>query len=140
MKLILFLLFLFWLYNYWRFTGKRRYYKAIVIVSENIYSIDKSEKSILNLASAYMQAQRYVDAYNMFNFALSEFPYSINKNAILVNMDFCKKPLPWSSSLRNHNMGYWHNFMLIRFGRRRSLMLSEEAIIATDNYTQFKHL
>ena len=66
MKLLIFLLFLFWLYHYWRFTGKRKYYKKMVIVAEHRHDRLQSEQSALELASAYMQVQRYADAYNTF--------------------------------------------------------------------------
>lgn len=139
MKLILFLLFLFWLYNYWRFSGKRKYYKALVTVMERKFMLHHDEQTSLGLASAYMQAQRYADAYHLYADVLSQNPYSVNANEIKTNMDFCMKPLPWSKKLRNHNMGYWHNFMLVRFGRRRKIMIPQEAYIETDNYLQYGH-
>ena len=55
-------------------------------------------------------------------------------------MEFCKKPLPWSQKLRNHDMGYWHNFMLYRFGGRRKVVLSQDVYIATDIFIQYGHL
>jgi len=140
MKLFLFFLFVFWLYHYWRFTGKRKYYKRMVIVAEHRHERLQSEQSALELASAYMQVQRYADAYIIFQDVLKKMPGTKNKNDIVMNMEFCKKPLPWSYSLKNHNMGYWHNFMLYRFGGRRKVMLSQDAYIATDNFIQFGHL
>lgn len=139
MKLFLFLLFLFWLYHYWRFTGKRKYFKKLVVVAEHRYNQFRSEQSALELASAYMQVQRYEDAYNVFASVLSTFHYSPNIPDIRTNMEFCKKPLPWSTKLRNHNMGYWHNFMLVRFGGRRKIMISQDTYIETDNYIHYGH-
>ena len=137
MKLVLFLLFLFWLYNYWRFSGKRKYYKAMVSVMEHQFSIHQDEQTCIGLASAYMQAQRYSDAYILFNDVLTKNPYSLNADVIKTNMDFCMKPLPWSKKLRNHSMGYWHNFMLVRFGRRRKIMIPPNAYIETDNFIKY---
>ena len=139
MKLFLFVLFLFWLYHYWRFTGKRKYYKKMVIVAEHRFSQFQTEQSALELASAYMQVQRYADAYNVFGSVLMKYLYTPNASDIKINMDFCQKPLPWSQKLRNHNMSYWHNFMLTRFGRRRKVMLSHDLYIATDHFIQFGH-
>lgn len=140
MKLFLFFLFLFWLYHYWRFTGKRKFYKKVVIVAEHRYEKLQSEQRALELASAYMQVQRYADAYNMFASALSKYTNSPNSPDIRANMEFCKKPLPWSKTLKNHEMGYWHNFMLYRFGGRRKVMLSQDVYIATDNFIEYGHL
>ena len=140
MKLFLFVLFLFWLYHYWRFTGKRKYYKKMVIVAEHRHERLQTEQSALELASAYMQVQRYADAYNAFASVLMKYKYTPNLQDIKANMEFCKKPLPWSKKLRNHDMGYWHNFMLYRFGGRRKMMLSQDVYIATDNFIQYGHL
>lgn len=139
MKLILFLLFLFWLYHYWRFTGKRKYLKKLVVVAEQRFNQFQTEKSALELACAYMQVQRYKDAYNVFGSVLMKYLYSPNISDVKANMDFCERPLPWSKKLRNHKMGYWHNFMLTRFGRRRKIMISNDLYIATDNFIQFGH-
>ena len=78
-------------------------------------------------------APRYADAYNAFASVLMKYKYTPHTQDIKANMEFCKKPLPWSKKLRNHDMGYWHSFMLYRFGGRRKVMLSEDVYIATDN-------
>lgn len=112
----------------------------MVVVIEHIYVNNKTEQSALELASAYMQVQRYEDAYNMFASILRKNPNSYNASDISLNMEFCKKPLPWSSGLHNHNMGYWHNFMLVRFGGRRKIMISDNSYIATDKLIQNGHI
>ena len=140
MKLLMFLLFLFWLYHYWRFTGKWKYYKKMVIVAEHRHERLQTEQSALELASAYMQVQRYADAYNAFVSVLTKYSNSPNTQDVKANMEFCKKPLPWSKKIKNHDMGYWHNFMLYRFGGRRKVMLSQDVYIATDNFIQYGHL
>ena len=76
MKLFLFVLFLFWLYHYWRFTGKRKYYKKMVIVAEHRHERLQTEQSALELASAYMQVQRYASAYNAFASVLMKYKYT----------------------------------------------------------------
>jgi hypothetical protein len=139
MKLFLFVLFLFWLYNYWRFKGKRKYYKKMVIVAEHRHERLQTEQSALELASAYMQVQRYADAYNAFASVLTKYKYTPNTQDIKANMAFCQKPLPWSRKLKNHDMSYWHNFMLVRFGGRRKIMIPHETYIETDNYIRFGH-
>lgn len=94
MEFFLVLVFLFWLYSYWRFTGKRKFFRAIVVVTEGLHANNPTEKTYLELACAYMQAQRYVDAYKTFADVLNTYPNTMNKSDILMNMDFCKKPLP----------------------------------------------
>lgn len=112
----------------------------MVIVAEHRHERLQTEQSALELASAYMQVQRYADAYNAFASFLMKYKYTPNTQDIKANMEFCKKPLPWSKKLRNHDMGYWHNFMLYRFGGRRKVMLSQDVYIATDNFIQYGHL
>ena len=136
MKLVLFIIFLIWLYNYWRFSGKRSYCKKMVKVTELRHAQFQTRQSAIDLATAYMNAQRYADAYALYANILSEG--SIQADTIRLNMEFCQKPLPWSRGLKNHKQSYWHNFMLVRFGGRRNNMISEEAILTFDNYTNFK--
>lgn len=81
MKLFLFVLFLFWLYHYWRFTGKRKYYEKMVIVAEHRHERLQTEQSALELASAYMQVQRYADAYNDVVPSMSFLPFLIASHA-----------------------------------------------------------
>lgn len=140
MKLFFFLLFLYWLYNYWRFTGKRAFYRKMVFVMQHRFDRMKTEQSALELASAYMQVQRYKDAYSLFNYVLESNPGSLNARDIRMNLDFCMRPFPWSGGLKNHDMGYWHNFLLVRFGRTRKVMLSNDAYVATDIYMKNGYL
>lgn len=47
------------------------------------------------------------------------------------NIEFCKKPLPWSSGAKNYKGGsWWHNFQLVRFGGRRQVAISEQTGLA----------
>ena len=62
------------------FTGKRKYIKKLVVVAEHLYDRQPCEQSALELASAYMQAQRYADAYSTFQDVLKKMPDTINKN------------------------------------------------------------
>ena len=123
MKLFLFVLFLFWLYHYWRFTGKRKYYKKMVIVAEHRHERLQTEQSALELASAYMQVQRYADAYNAFASVLMKYKYTPNTQDIKANMEFCKKPLPWSKKLSD-----------FRFKKCRSIIMSNRL-----NFTFIQH-
>lgn len=132
MEIFFVVLFLVWVYSYWRFTGKRRAYRTMVLVTEARYRKLQTGRCAIDLACAYMNAQRYADAYSMFENVALGFP-SVPRD-IKLNMDFCKKPLPWSKGLKNHKMGYWHNFALARLGGRRSNLISQEAVLAFDNY------
>ena len=132
MKFILLAILVIWLIGYFRFTGKRRYFKKLEIVAEQRHAKLHTRQSAIDLACAYMNTQRYVDAYDLYSKALDDNP--LQSADIQGNMDFCKKPLPWSSGLKNHRMNYWHDFMLVRLGARRKNMMSEDAILALDNY------
>lgn len=131
MKLFLFIVFVYWLYNYWRFSQKRSYYRKVVYVAECRYRNFQDEQSRLDLATAYMQVQRYADAYDVYSTVVSPRPYSYED--LRKNMEFCKKPLPWTSGLSNHNMGYWHNFLLVRFGGQRRMMFSQALLLEIDD-------
>lgn len=136
MKLVFFLFFVFWVYKYWCFTRKRSYYKKVLTVAIFRHKRAISEQSTLDLACAFMMTQRYADAYGVFKSVIETFPDSVNSDAIIKNLEFCKKPLPWSKELRNYNMGYWHDFMLVRFGGYRINLLSQETLTATDIYIE----
>ena len=66
MKIVLIVLAVLLLISYWRFTGKRRYLKKMVVVTENRYARLHTQQSKLDLACAYMNAQRYADAYEVY--------------------------------------------------------------------------
>ena len=132
MKIVLFALILLWLYSYWRFTGKRSHMRKLVMVTERRFAQLKTQQSAIDLATAYMNAQRYADAYALYAKILSEG--CVQAEIIRLNMEFCQKPLPWSKGLKNHSQSYWHNFMLVRLGGRRNNLISQEAILALDNY------
>lgn len=136
MNIVLLLILLIFAYRYVRFLGKRSYYRKMVMALEEIYRKQAWEKNALELASAYMMVQRYKDAYNLFAAVLDKYP-TPNAETIRQNMKFCEKPLPWSQGLRNHNMGYWHDRMILLFGSRRCVMLSQDAYTATDNYGKY---
>lgn len=132
MKYILIAILVIWLWGYFRFIGKRRSYKKMEMVMEHRHARLHTRQSAIDLACAYMNTQRYADAYGLYSKALDES--SLQSTDIKGNMEFCKKPLPWSSGLKNHRMNYWHDFMLVRLGARRKNMMSEDAILAMDNY------
>ena len=52
----------------------------MVVVAEYLYDRQPCEQSALELASAYMQAQRYADAYSIFQDVLKKMQDTINKN------------------------------------------------------------
>ena len=104
------------------------------------HHIEDFQLSKFNFQNSKFNFQRYADAYNAFASVLMKYKYTPNLQDIKANMEFCKKPLPWSKKLRNHDMGYWHNFMLYRFGGRRKVVLSQDVYIATDIFIQYGHL
>lgn len=59
-------------------------------------------------------------------------PLDPNRDKILMNMDFCKHPVPGVNHLKNFNHSYWHKFILTRFGRRRFNFLTEDDVLETN--------
>lgn len=66
--------FLIRLYKYLRFTGKRRYCQAMVVVAMHRYKKSPSRERVLELASAYMQVHQYKTAHKLFASALTALP------------------------------------------------------------------
>lgn len=91
--------------------------------------------TLLGLASAYMQVQKYRDAYAIYEQlcakGLGRAPSY--REAIRVNMEFCKHPVPGSNGPKNYNKSWWHNFVLLRMGSRRQLHFSEDDMLEAES-------
>lgn len=62
----------------------------MVIVAEHRHERLQTEQSALELASAYMQVQRYADAYNAFASVLTKYKYTPNTQDIKRIWSFAK--------------------------------------------------
>lgn len=138
MTIILIVLFLIWVYSYFKF---RRKYKYFLVMTEylkhelllnqgNVYS---ASNVMLRLSSAFIEIQHYKDAYEVYETLMKTDLPNIDKSKLKENMDFCNNPFPGSNGLKNHNGSFWHNFILVRLGKRRFNFLTEEDFLQTNS-------
>lgn len=128
MKIIIIILVALWL---WSFIKFRRKYKMDKVLCEFLcykYDDGPSPGTQVEYASALMACQHYADALSLFE-DLQNRGYQTQFDFLPANIDFCKKPLPWSSKIRNHNGSWWHNFLLVRFGGRRRVAISRDTLL-----------
>ena len=136
MKLILVIIAVMWAYSMYKFRRKMKYFSSITKFYEMKHAMNPNDVIItLGLASAYMQIQRYRDAYAIYEQlcakGLGRAPgYG---EAIRANMEFCKCPIPGSKGPKNYNKSWWHNFVLVRLGSRHQFHFSEDDILEAES-------
>ena len=131
--LITILIVAFWIYNYFKFRRMNSYYK--VMVSYLIMEVQNapSRDLMLRLSSALIHIQHYRDAYEIL-IKLSNGCASLDEEQkIRANMEFCKNPVTGLSEAKNLNHSYWHNFLLVRLGKRRYDFLTEQDYLMTNS-------
>lgn len=137
-NIALLVLFLIWLYSYFRFRRKYKYFLVmaeylkheLLINNGNVYIVSDV---MLRLSSAFIAIQHYKDACDIYEKLIKmDFP-NINKHKLQENIEFCKNPFPGSSGIKNHNCSFWHNFILVRFGKRRFNFLTEADYLNTNS-------
>lgn len=80
-------------------------------------------------ACGLMKCQQYKSALKLFE-DLKHSGYKIQLPYLDENINFCEKPLPWSSEAKDHHGGSWlHNFFLVRFGGRRMVAISSDTYL-----------
>ena len=75
-------------------------------------------------AVCLMNLQNYPAAVNEFDELIKDSAYLLADHHPLVvrtrvNIEFCLKPLPWSSKPENKTGDFIHYFWLVRFGKKR---------------------
>ena len=101
--------------------------------THQLYDEDSSNPlTAIEYGSALMQAQQYKSALSVFEGVKRRVAMASKLYPFLdLNIEFCKKPLPWSSGAKDHKGGsWWHNFLLVRFGGRRQIAISEQTGLA----------
>lgn len=134
--LIILLAFIIWLYNYVRFCRDYKYFQVMVnYLNDKIKHSQDADAytSLLSLSSALMKIQHYDDAYNILHLVLLKYPNTPDKDKILMNMDFCKNPIPCVHKLKNYNHSYWHKFVLTRLGKKRYYFITEQDLLKTNS-------
>lgn len=118
MTYIIIILAVMWLFSYVKFRKRYKMDKTMCEFTHQLYQEDSSNPmTAIEYGSALMQCQQYQSALNVFESVKKRVA---NASAIYpfldANIEFCRKPLPWSSGAKDHRGGsWWHNFQLVRF-------------------------
>lgn len=124
---------LMWIWSYVKFRRKMKYFTMMAAYLQSVVSSNPSLYNRLRFSSALIETQQYKEAYNIYTQLLKEGMNIPNKEQILLNIEFCKNPVPGVSSPKNFNFSWWHNFVLVRLGKRRYNFLTEEDYLKTNS-------
>ncbi len=139
MELVLTILFVLWIFSYIKFKRTYKEYRLLVIFYKMRYENTSSQffsdrlEVIREYGNALILAQKYSTARDIYAEAMrlvESQPVLKNTNLgreIQTNYDFCSSPLPWVKSPKNYNSSWMHNFLLVRFGKRRYIGFSESS-------------
>ena len=133
MTYIIIILLVMWLCSYVKFRKRYKMDRMICEFTHQLYNEDSSNPiTVIEYGSALMQAQQYKSALEVFDRVKRRVAMANTMYPFLdANIEFCKKPLPWSSGAKDHKDGsWWHNFQLVRFGGRRQVAISEQTGLA----------
>lgn len=133
MTYIIIILVVMWLFSYIKFRKRYKMDKMMCEFTRQLYNEDSSNPmTAIEYGSALMQAQQYKSALEVFESVKRRVAMASTLYPFLdVNIEFCKKSLPWSSGAKDHRGGsWWHNFQLVRFGGRRQVAISEKTGLA----------
>ena len=133
MKYIIIILAVMWLFSYVKFRKRYKMDKMMCEFTHHRYEADSSNPmTAIEYGSALMQCQQYKSASVIFEGVKRRMANASAFYPFLdANIAFCKKPLPWSSGAKDHRGGsWWHNFLLIRFGGRRQVAISQDTGLA----------
>lgn len=122
-----------WLFSYVKFRKRYKVDKMMCEFTRHRYDADSSNPmTAIEYGSALMQCQQYKSALGIFEGVKRRVANASTFYPFLdVNIEFCKKPVPWSSGAKDHRGGsWWHNFQLVRFGGRRQVVISQDTGLA----------
>lgn len=144
--IIVSLLVAIWIYSYVSFKKRINYFYHVSEYLNNLYQIEKDDFTLLRLACAYMETQRYKDAYECYQKVnwnqispFDKMKYSfLPEETLSMNIHFCEHPVPGVSYPKNFHKSWLHNFVLARLGNRRIHLIIEEDFIHTDELLQRK--
>lgn len=133
MKYVIIILVMMWLFSYVKFRKRYKIDKMLCEFTYHRYHDDSNNPmTAIEYGSALMQAQQYKSALEVFERVKRRVAMAGTVYPFLdANIEFCKKPLPWSSGAKDHKSGsWWHNFQLVRFGGRRQVAISQDTGLA----------
>lgn len=128
MGIIIIILVVLWLWSYMKFRRNYKMDKMLCAMLEQKYKQMPSPYTECEYASALMLCQQYQSALNLFE-DLKRKGLNRQFSFLDENVKFCMKPLPWSSGAKNHNGSWLHNFLLVRFGGRRMVSISQDTYL-----------
>lgn len=131
--LITILIVAFWIYNYIKFRRMNNYYKIMVGYLTMEAQNAPNRDIMLRLSAALIHIQHYRDAYEILVKLSNGCISTDEEQKIRANIEFCKNPVPGLSEAKNLNHSYWHNFLLVRLGKRRYEFLKEQDYLMTNS-------
>ena len=131
-----------WLWSYVKFRKRYKMDRMMCEFTRLRYNEDSSNPmTAIEYGSALMQAQQYKSALEVFYCVKRRVAMASTMYPFLdANIEFCKKPLPWSSGAKDQKGGsWWHNFQLVRFGGRRQVSIYEQPGLAFNSMRRVMH-
>lgn len=128
MKIIILILVVLWLWSYFKFRRKYKMDTVLCLMLEHKYRDNPNPVNESEYASALMLCQQYKSALELFE-DMKRKGLERQFSFLNDNINFCKKPLPWSSGAKNHNGSWLHNFLLVRFGGKRMVVISPDTYL-----------
>ena len=122
-----------WMFSYVRFRKRYKENEMLCEFTRQPYNVNPLNPiTAIEYGSALMQCQQYKSAMHVFEGVKDRYAnYKDIFPFLDTNISFCKKPLPWSSGAKDHKGGsWWHNFLLVRFGGKRQVVISEDTRLA----------
>lgn len=133
MNYVIIILVVMWLFSYIKFRKRYKMDRMMCEFTHQLYNEDSSNPmTAIEYGSALMEAQQYKSALEVFEGVKRRVAMASTMYPFLdANIEFCKKPLPWSSGVKDYKRGsWWHTFQLVRFGGRRQVAISEDTGLA----------
>ena len=128
MRLVIAILVGLWLWSYIRFRKLYARDCMLCVILEREYRDMPNPQSQSEYACALMVCQKYQSALELFE-ELKRNGSDRQLSYLDTNIRFCKKPLPWSSGVMNHNGSWRHHFLPTRLGGRRMVAISSETYL-----------
>lgn len=122
-----------WLFSYVKFRRKYKIDRMMCEFTHHLYEDNpENPNAAIEYGCALMLCQQYDSALRMFEVVKHKIANAkVIYPFLNTNIEFCRKPLPWSSGAKDHPSGsWWHNFQLIRFGGCRQVVISDETVLA----------
>ena len=129
-----------WVRSFLNFRAQQSEYESFVECMLNNPRARAGTNYLLRLGCAYMEAQRYESAYRCFEQFKNSSEYNPigMKDTLEDNMAFCRNPIPWMHGPKDLDGSWWHNFLLVRFGKKRWNMLTEEDYLLARSWIRKK--